>query len=128
MAFPFFLLSLVGLVMVGLVMDEPVGKSKGLQNTEKGKIEYLIKQVEGLKKAKFVRNDQEYDAPSAATFLKRKWANDKSIKTVEDFLTKIATSSSTSGKPYLIRFQDGKETKSIEWFQAELQKRYKKGE
>lgn len=50
MAFPFFLLAMFGLVMVGLVMDEPVGKSKGVQNTEKGKIEYLIKQVEGLKK------------------------------------------------------------------------------
>ncbi len=114
--------SLLVLVFAGFWIDPPEGKSKEEQVPEKEKIETLIKQVEGLKKAKFVRNDQEYDAQSAATFLRRKWANDKTIQTVDDFIAKVATKSGTSGKPYLIRFQEGKEVKSNEWFRAELQK------
>ncbi len=120
--------SILVLILFGFVWEEPEGKSKTGPISETVKIEYLIKQVKDLKKAKFIRNDQEYDAPSAATFLRRKWANDPSIKTAEDFIAKIATKSSTSGKPYLIRFQEGKETKSADWFQAELQKRFKKSD
>jgi hypothetical protein len=91
--------------------------------TETQKIEALIKQVEGLKDAKFVRNGSEYDAKTAAKFLRRKWeANKADIQTAEDFIEKAASVSSTSGKPYLIRFQDGTETKSGDYFHAQLKK------
>lgn len=93
------------------------------QMTEKEKIEALIKHVEGLKDAKFVRNDREYDAQTAAKFLLGKWkANDDQVKTAKDFVEKIASSSSTTGKHYLIRFKDGKETKSGEYLHIELKK------
>lgn len=93
------------------------------EKTEAQKIETLIKQVEVLKDAKFVRNDTEYDAKTAATFLRRKWkSNERDVKTASDFVAKIASSSSTSGKPYLIRFNDGKEVKSRDWLMAELKK------
>src|SRR5262245_40571237 len=81
--------------------------------TEKQKIEALIKRVEALKDAKFVRNDRAYDAKAAARFLRGKWdASAAQIKTARDFIEKAASVSSTTGKPYLIRFEDGKEMKS----------------
>ena len=90
---------------------------------EKEKIEVLIKHVEGLTDAKFVRNGQEYDAKTAARFMRGKWdANDDEIKTAKDFIEKAASESSTTGKPYLIRFKDGKEVKSREYLLAELKK------
>ena len=87
---------------------------------EKDKIEALIKHIEGLKDTKFVRNDTEYDAATAATFLRRKWkSNEAEIKTAKDFIDKAASVSSTSGKPYLIRVKGSKEVKSGDYLHAE---------
>jgi Family of unknown function (DUF5329) len=91
--------------------------------TEKQKIEALIKHVEDMKDAKFVRNEKTYDAKTAAEFLRGKWeAQRAEIKTAKDFIEKVASVSSTTGRPYQIRFQDGKEMKSAEYLQAELKK------
>ena len=92
-------------------------------DVEKKKIEALIQHVEELKDAKFVRNDKEYDAKTAGAFLRNRWdAKKAEIKTALDFIEKAASVSSTSGKPYLIRFKDGKETKSGAYLKEELQK------
>ena len=90
---------------------------------EKQKIEALIKHVEALNDTKFVRNGVEYDAESAGKFLRAKWAaNESEIKTAKDFIEKIASASSTTGMPYLIRPKDGKEIKSGEFLLAKLKK------
>src|SRR4029077_13439418 len=87
---------------------------------EKQKIEALIKQVGDLKDAKFVRNGWTYEPATAVRFLRGKWeANDAEVKTARDFIDKVA---SASGKPYLIRFKDGREIKSQEFLLAELKK------
>jgi hypothetical protein len=86
-------------------------------------IEALIVHVEQLKGAKFVRNDVAYDAKTAAQFLRGKWkSNTAQVKTAADFIDKIATASSTTGKAYTIRFQDGKEVQSGAYLHAELRK------
>ena len=112
----------VGLALVLVVASNPArGQDKG--KTEKQKIEALIKHVEGLDGAKFVRNDKEYDAKSAARFLRGKWeADEADIKTAKDFIDKAASVSSSTGKAYLIRLKDGKEVKSGEYLLAELKK------
>ena len=90
-------------------------------HSEKEKFEQLIQRVENLQDAKFVRNGKEYDAKTAGKFLKGKWdANSSKIKTAQDFIEVAATKSSTSGKPYLIRYADGKEIPSAEFLTAEL--------
>jgi Family of unknown function (DUF5329) len=90
---------------------------------ERQKIESLIKQVGELKDAKFVRNGSTHDVSSAVRFLRGKWeANDADVKTARDFIDKVASGSGTSGKPYLIRFKDGRETKSRDFLLAELRK------
>lgn len=95
--------------------------------SEKEKIEALIKHVEGLKDAVFVRNGTEYDSQVAAKFLRGKWEKqEKEITTAKDFIEKIASSSSTSGKPYLLRFKDGREMKGGDYLRAELEKLEKK--
>jgi len=95
----------------------------GTSATEKQKIEALIAKVEGLQNARFIRNGSHYDAKSAAKFLRGKWsANEKEISTAKDFIAKAGTGSSTSGKPYLIRFKHGRETACAEYLKAELGK------
>ena len=96
-------------------------QAQNLPNSEKQKIETLIKQVANLKDAKFVRNGSAYNADSAAVFLRRKWeANESEVKTARDFIDKVASFSGTSGKPYLIRFKDGGEIKSRDFLLAQL--------
>ena len=109
-----FLLS-VGLETTQLVLAEPISSG------EKQKIEALIKYVSEMSDAQFVRNDSAYDAKTAAIFLRRKWkANDSEVKTAHDFIDKEATISGTSGKPYVIRFKDGREVKSRDVLSTEL--------
>lgn len=90
---------------------------------EKQKIEALIHQVAELHSAKFIRNGSEYDVGSAVRFLRGKWkANDKEVKTARDFVDKVASASGTSGKPYQIRFNDGRVMASRDFLLAELKK------
>jgi hypothetical protein len=95
--------------------------AESVSPAEKQKIEALIKYVGQMEEAKFVRNGSAYNAKTAATFLRRKWgANDSEIRTARDFIDKIATASGTSGKPYVIRFKNGSETKSRDFLLAAL--------
>jgi hypothetical protein len=89
--------------------------------TEKQKIEALIHQVKDLKDANFIRNGSTYNSSHAATFLRRKWqTNQSEVRTARDFIDKVASISGTSGKPYLIRFKDGKEIYSRDFLLAKL--------
>jgi len=90
---------------------------------EKAKIDALIAHIEGLPGATFVRNGSDYNAATAAKFLRGKWkANDKDIKTASDFIAKAATLSSTTGKPYQIRLKDGTVTPCAAYLTAQLRK------
>lgn len=88
---------------------------------ETQKIEALIQDVRDLKDATFIRNGSSYNSKSAAIFLRRKWqANQSEVKTAREFIDKVATFSGTSGRPYLIRFQDGTEIHSRDFLMARL--------
>jgi hypothetical protein len=90
---------------------------------ERQKIESLIKQVGELKDATFIRNGSTHDVSTAVRFLRGKWeVNDADVKTAKDFIDKVASASGTSGKPYLIRFKDGRQTRSRDFLLAELRK------
>ena len=100
-----------------------LSRAQSAPPAEKQKVESLIKQVSDLKDAKFVRNGSVYEPPTAVHFLRRKWeANDAQVTTARDFIDKVASVSGTSGKPYLIRFNDGRELKSRDFLLAELKK------
>jgi hypothetical protein len=89
--------------------------------TEPQKIEALIKTVEGMKDAKFVRNGSEYDGPAAADHMRRKLKKVAGeVKTARDFVRLVGTKSETSGKPYTIRFKDGRETDSAKFLNEKL--------
>lgn len=97
--------------------------AQGIAPAEKAKIEALISHLENLKDATFIRNGSDYDAQSAAKFLRKKWNSQQSeIKTAADFITKAASVSSTSGKPYMIRLKGAAETPCGPYLTAQLKK------
>ena len=115
-------IKLTGLLLV-LVVTPSFLQAQNLSAAEKQKIEALIKHVGNLKDAMFIRNGSTYEPSSAVRFLRGKWdANKIEVKTARDFIDKVASRSGTSGKPYLIRYKDGKEIKSGEFLLAELKK------
>lgn len=98
-----------------------IGSARAGALTEDDKIEALITAIERLPGARFVRNDKEYDGPTAAKHLRSKWSWQRSsIKTARDFIRLAGTSSSQTGRPYLIRFADGRVMKSADFLGDEL--------
>jgi Rieske Fe-S protein len=91
--------------------------------SEAQKIQALIHSVETLQGAVFIRNGSEYDAAKAADHLRRKldYAGDK-VKTADQFIDKLATGSSMTGKAYQIRFADGRTIDSAVYFREQLRK------
>jgi Family of unknown function (DUF5329) len=95
----------------------------GLPAAEKQKIEALIASVQKLDGAVFVRNGKSYKPATAAKFLRGKWDDRaEDVGSAEQFIDKIATRSSTTGKPYLVRFIDGREIPTATFLRAQLGK------
>lgn len=116
-----------GLLLV-LILGGPSTRAAEAPLSEKDKIEALIKHVGNLKEGKFIRNGREYDAETAVTFLKRKWDSVKDeVTTAKDFIEKVASMSSTSGKPYEIKLKDGKTVKAGDYLKDELKRIEKAG-
>ncbi|WP_280191573.1 DUF5329 domain-containing protein [Delftia sp. PS-11] len=70
----------------------------------------------------FIRNGSEYSSADARQHLqkKREYLENKGLlNSAEDFITRAATGSSMSGKPYKVRCA-GQERPSAEWLGQEL--------
>ena len=123
---PLRLRILLGLAIVccAAAIALPLSATAGeLPAAEAGRIEDLIAAVEQQTDAVFIRNNQAYDSAIAAEFLRRKWrAQAARVGSAEDFIDKVASFSSTSGRPYLIRFGDGREIPCSVFLRAELTK------
>jgi hypothetical protein len=73
----------LGTVLILLALLSANFASAAGPPSEKAKIEALIRAVEGLKDARFIRNGREYDSSSAAKFLRGKWeSHGKEIATL----------------------------------------------
>jgi len=99
--------------------DQPTTKAM----SEDEKIEALIRRVDELKDATFIRNGTEHDCHAAAKHMRDKWNyGKKEIHSALEFIDKAASKSSASGKPYLIRYKDGREVESGAFLRDELKK------
>lgn len=84
-------------------------------------IESLLRYIGGLEGASFVRNGDVHTPSEAEAHLRLKWSKQKSqITTAEDFIRLCGTKSSVSGKPYMIRFKDGREDEAATVLLKEL--------
>jgi hypothetical protein len=96
-------------------------QAAGLSVAETARVEYLIRAVAELDDAQFIRNGKPHDAKSAANHLRRKWtAAGSRVKTADDFIRLCASASSITGRPYRIRFRDGREIDAQKFFQQKL--------
>ena len=89
--------------------------------SEAQKIDALIQAVADLRGAVFIRNDSEYDGKAAADHLrlKREKAGSR-VTTADDFIRLCGSTSSMTGRPYQIRFADGRTETSEAFLRARL--------
>ena len=96
-------------------------------NQEEKKINFLLEEL-GKLDAVFIRNGSEHTATEAVSHLRRKlsfglksWFTPKKEKwTAIMFIEKLASKSSMSGRPYTIKFTDGKVVETEQWLKGKL--------
>ena len=90
---------------------------------ERARIERLLDAVAKRQDIKFIRNGKDYSAAQAADFLRGKlnW-NAEKVGTVQDFIERIGTRSTTSGDPYRVRLADGRVLTSADFLRQELRR------
>lgn len=94
--------------------------SSALDQKEANKIEFLISAVENAENAVFIRNGTEHDSKEAGEHLRMKLRKaGNHINNADDFI-KICSSSYLSGKPYYIKFSDGKILEAEKFFRQKL--------
>ena len=88
----------------------------------KAEIDELISYV-GTSGVRFIRNGTEYSGAEGAQHLRDKLARaGDRVKTTEDFITGVASTSYITGKPYLVKFADGHTQPTGDWLRAHLAK------
>ncbi|MFY9344609.1 MAG: DUF5329 family protein [Planctomycetota bacterium] len=86
------------------------------------RIGQLLRAV-GAATATFVREGQDYEAAAAKQFLVAKLSAHRGPPvTVDEFIDKLASTSSQTGKPYEVRLPDGTTVTMREWLRGELAK------
>ena len=86
----------------------------------KAEIDELISYV-GTSGVRFIRNGTEYSGAEGAQHLRDKLAKaGDRVKTTEDFITGVASTSYITGKPYLVKFADGHTQPTGDWLRAHL--------
>jgi hypothetical protein len=90
--------------------------------SEKEKIEYLLEALENSNLI-FIRNGDEYSSKDAKSHMQKKleYAGNR-ITNVDQFINYLATKSSISGKPYYVKYPDGKKVQSSVWMRELLNK------
>jgi hypothetical protein len=107
--------------LAGLALSLVLTGRAAPNSAEDQKIEVLLAFIGEHKEAVFIRNGTEYQATTAVKFLRGKWDRARSeVGTAREFIEKVATKSSTSGKAYRIRLADGKEVNCADFLTGRL--------
>jgi hypothetical protein len=113
------LAALAALLLVTLAV--PGARAATPAGDEEQRIDYLIRSIETLAGAQFIRNGTAYDATAAAAHLRLKRQKAGShVVTAADFIRDCASRSSVSGEPYRIRYADGHEVTAESFLRARL--------
>jgi len=90
------------------------------QMTEQQKIAALLNAFDNPD-ITFVRNGEEHDGAWAKQHLEEKLKAAKpEVKTADEFIANIASTSSHTGKPYLIKMKDGTTVEAGKWLKQKL--------
>lgn len=91
------------LILFLLLVSTPASYA-AMNDDELARAEALFKNIENSDSLIFIRNGTEYNSQKAADHLRLKLGKaKKKLDTLEEFIEKAGSTSSISGKPYLIK-------------------------
>jgi hypothetical protein len=94
-----------------------------ISDTEFSRIEALLAALDQSQDIQFIRNGKAYNSKRAVSHLNRKLRSVKDkLTSAEQFIDEVASGSSVSGDPYLVRYPDGSEILSRDFFYQLLKK------
>lgn len=109
------------LLAVALLTASFAAHADERSTAERARIEYLLAVVASLHDAQFIRNGTAYDSAAAVEHMRLKLsAAGSRVRTAEDFINSCASVSSVSGRPYEIRFADGRVVTSGDFLRQKL--------
>jgi uncharacterized protein DUF5329 len=113
--------SMARLFAVVLLAAAATARAGNPSAIEDARIEYLLSVVGSLHDAQFIRNGTVYDSAAAVSHMRTKLrAAGSRVRTAEDFVRYCASTSSISGRPYEIRFPDGRVLSSADFLRQKL--------
>ena len=90
--------------------------------TEKDKIDYLLGKL-ATSHVSFIRNGEEHNGAWAKAHLEKKFKDlSGQDLTADEFIRNVASTSTQTGKPYLIKSKDGHTEEAGKWFKEQLDK------
>lgn len=105
-----------------LLLSHAMAQAATPDATNQAEINHLLATM-GNSGCEFNRNGSWYDSNAAQAHLQKKYVylqKKDMIGNTQDFIVKAATSSSMSGKAYLVRCPNSKAISSASWFNMEL--------
>lgn len=114
--------TIASLVLAALVAAAAVPATAGATDTGnmEAEIDFLVEEI-GESDCTFIRNGNEHSAQDAADHLQMKRKRGRRYyDSTEEFIERIASMSSWTGRKYLIRCTDGDPVPSGRWLQERL--------
>ena len=103
-----------------LVISLALSSTAVLAQSADREIQFLIDSV-GREGCGFIRNSRRLSTHSARAHLQSKWElNARYVQTAEDFISKLASTSVTSGEPYQIKCRREDAQAAGQWFTERL--------
>ena len=110
-------------LLSGLLLVPAAWAGDEMPAAESARVERLIQYVESRTDVSFVRNGTAYSSSDAGTFLRGKMKQmGEQVTTAQQFIDQIASRSSTSGEPYMIRHADGRTEQASRFLGDELKR------
>ena len=113
---------LIGNDYIRLVVRETTAEDVAHVSSARERIDALIRAVEASD-AVFVREGKEYSGKEAGSHIRAKYESVQAVvRTVDDFIDRVAGASWTSGQEYRVKRADGGETGAKTWLRDELRR------
>ena len=110
-------------LLLSIFVVAAVGNAASLSPAARAEIDSLLSRLEAST-CTFIRNGTSYPAAEAKShlLLKLKYLEDRgAVETAEQFIERAASSSSTTGRPYLVKCGSGAPVQSGTWLRSQLQ-------
>lgn len=119
---------LAAVALAGAMFCTAARADDSISPHDKQLINQLLDQLKHRKDMKFIRKDKEYDAGTAAWYLRFKWDQNKDqVHNIQDFINLESRGGKHGEVTYYVQFADGRKETAKKVFEHAFQRLERKG-